>query len=102
MRILGAANPTCRLQGGRLGWRSQNPHWRDSHYTTTVDFGFQVLYVFQSLSVELLFWISIVSGIPDSLSCILDSKASISDSTSKNFTDSGIRIPLQGLNDWID
>ena len=30
---------------------------------------------FQSLSVELRFWIPIVSGIPDSLSCIPDSKA---------------------------
>ena len=31
----------------------------------------------------------IVSGIPDSLSCIPDSKAKDSDSTSKNFPDSG-------------
>ena len=30
---------------------------------------------FQSLSVELAFWIPIVNGIPDSLSCIPDSKA---------------------------
>ena len=30
---------------------------------------------FQSLSVEVGFWISIVSGISDSLSCISDSKA---------------------------
>ena len=29
----------------------------------------------QSLSVELGFWIPIVKGLPDSLSCILDSKA---------------------------
>ena len=29
---------------------------------------------FQSLSVELGFWIPIVSGIPDSLGCILDFK----------------------------
>ena len=39
--------------------------------------------VFQSLSVKLGLWFSIVSRIPDSLSCILDSKAQ----------DSGFRIP---------
>ena len=38
-----------------------------------------------SLSVKLGFWIPIVSGIPDSLSCIPDAKDQISDSTSKNF-----------------
>ena len=38
---------------------------------------------------ELVFWIPIVSGIPDSLSFI-------SDSTSKNFPDSGIRVRLYG------
>ena len=37
---------------------------------------------FQSLSVEVGFWIPIFSRIPDS--------------TSKNFTNSGIRIPLHG------
>ena len=37
--------------------------------------GFQIPgTVFQSLSVELGFWISLVSGIPDSMSCIPDSK----------------------------
>ena len=62
---------------------------------------------FQSLSVELRFWIPIFSRIPDSLSCISDCKVQhsllhkkkffrIPDSTSKTFTDSGIRIPLQG------
>ena len=41
---------------------------------------------FQSLTVELGFRIAIVSGIPDSLSCIPDSKAQDSAySTSKNF-----------------
>ena len=43
----------------------------------------------QCLSVELGFWIPIVSGIPYSLHCIPDSKAQISDSTSKNFPESG-------------
>ena len=45
----------------------------------------------QSLSWELGFWIGIVSWIPDSLSCVPDSKAQDSDSTSKTF-----RIPLYG------
>ena len=39
-----------------------------------MDSGFQVL-VPDFQSVELGFWIAIVSGIPDSLSCILDSNA---------------------------
>ena len=39
------------------------------------------------LTVGLRFWIPIVSGILDSSTCILDS-------TSKNFPDSGIWIPL--------
>ena len=88
--------------------------------------GFRILGTgFQSLSVELAFWIPIANGIPDPLSCIPDSKAQdsgfhmqifrwfripdanfsgfqipnanfsrIPDSTSKNFPDSGIRIPL--------
>ena len=50
------------------------------------------------------FWIAIVGGIPDSLSCIPDSKAQdlgfkrkfsqILDPTGKTFLDSGMRIPL--------
>ena len=58
---------------------------------------------FQSLSVELGFWIPIVSGILDTLNCIPDSKAQeldsagkiswISDSTRKNFPDSRIQVP---------
>ena len=54
---------------------------------------------FQYFSVELGFLITIVSEIPDSLSCIPDSISKIfpdSGSTSKNFLDSGIRIPLHG------
>ena len=55
---------------------------------------------FQYLSVELGFWIPIGSGIPDSLSCIPDSKTPDStfhkqnfpDSTRKNIPDSR-RIP---------
>ena len=58
-----------------------SPSVRDSK--TVLDSGFQYL------SVELGFWIPIVSGIPDSLSCSPDS-------ISKIFPDSGIRIPLQG------
>ena len=58
------------------------------------------------MSVEVGLWIQIVSGIPDSLSCILDSKPRIPDSTAtfsrflipekKHFPYSGIRIPLLG------
>ena len=55
-----------------------------------MDYGFQVLSGFQSLSVEIKFWILILSTIPDSLSCFPDF-------TSKNFTDSGIQIPLHGV-----
>ena len=41
-----------------------------------LDSRFQVLdFSFQFLLVELGFWIPIIDGIPDSLSCILDSKA---------------------------
>ena len=40
-------------------------------------------------------WIPIAIGIPDSLSCIPDSK--VQDSGSKNFPDSGIWIPLHGV-----
>ena len=56
--------------------------------------GFQIPgTVFQYLSVELGFWTPIVSGIPDSMSCIPDSK--IRDSgfhIKQNF--SGFRIPV--------
>ena len=59
------------------------------------------------LSVELGFRIPIVTGIPDSLSCIPDTTESqdsrftrkhfwIPDSTGKNFQDSGVRISLRG------
>ena len=60
---------------------------------------------FQSLTVELGLWISIINGIPDFLSCIPNSKAQdsgfhkhifprILDSVSKNFPESGIPTPL--------
>ena len=42
------------------------------------------------LSVELGFWITIVSGIPYSFSCITDSKVQDYRCASKNFLDSGI------------
>ena len=51
---------------------------------------------FQSLSVELGFWIPIVSGIPDSMSCIPDSKTRDSGFHKQNF--SGFRVPLNGVN----
>ena len=64
--------------------------------------------VFQSFLVELGFRIPILSGIPDSLSCIPDSKTQnsgfrkrkiyqIPDFTSKNFLRSGDGIPLHGV-----
>ena len=49
---------------------------------------------FQSLSMELGFWILIISGIPDSLSCIPDSKAQHFHFHKQNFPDPRIRIPL--------
>ena len=71
-----------------------------------MDSGFQVLDS-KSFSVDLGFRIPIVSGIPDSYSCIPDSKAqdsgfnkkkisNIPDSIYKNFPDSG--IPYIGRN----
>ena len=42
---------------------------------------------FQSLSMELGFWILIISGIPDSLSCIPDSKAQHFHFHKQNFPD---------------
>ena len=47
---------------------------------------------FQSLSVELRSWIPIVSGIPESLSCIPDSKTQDSRFLNQNFRP--FRIPL--------
>ena len=44
--------------------------------------------IFQYLSVELGFWIPIGSGIPDSLSCIPDSKTRVSGFYKQNFPDS--------------
>ena len=72
---------------------SFSPNVRESN--RVLDFGFHAMNTgFQlldskSFSVELGFRIPIVSGILDSYSCIPDS-------TSKNFQDSGIRIPLHG------
>ena len=72
-------------------------------FKTALDCGFHAMDSrfpgtgFQSLSVELGFRIAIVSGIPDSLSCIPDSTSNFSqilDSTIKNVLDSGIRIRL--------
>ena len=75
-------------------------------------FFYTFIYGFQSLTEELGFWIQVVSGIPDSLICISDSKdpwfrvpqakfSQISNSTNKNFSDSGIRIPSKGSHLYI-
>ena len=54
-----------------------------------------------SLLVETEFQIPIISGISDSLSCILDSKAcSFLDSINKTFPDSGIWINLHEARNW--
>ena len=65
---------------------------------------------FHSLSGELGFWIPIVSEIPDSLSCILDSEGQDfgfhkkifpnSGFHGQNFPDSGIPIPLHWVKHW--
>ena len=51
---------------------------------------------FQSLFLELRFWIPLVSVILDSLNCISDSKVQDSDFKRKIFPDSGIPISLHG------
>ena len=51
---------------------------------------------FQFFSVELEFWIPIVSRIPDSLSCIPDSKAQDSRFHQQKFPDSDILISFHG------
>ena len=93
------------------------PHVRESKTVLdsgfhTLDSGFQVLDS-SLLSAELGFWIPIVSGISDSLSCIPDSKTQnsgflelysgfqnpgcrIPHFTSKNFLDSESVFPYQG------
>ena len=70
-----------------------SPHVRESKTVLdsgfhAVDSGFQLLGS-RSYTVELGFQIPIVSGIPDSHSCIPDPRPRILDSTSKNFQDSG-------------
>ena len=47
-----------------------------------------------SLSVKLGFQIRVVSGIPDCLSCMSDSKAQDSGFREQNFSDSAFQIPL--------
>ena len=60
----------------------------------TIDSRFQVL---DSLFVELGFGILIVSGSPDSLSCISDSKAKGSGFYKQKFLGIGFRIPDSGF-----
>ena len=77
--------PCKRIQRNpRQSWILNSTPWiLDSRYWIQV-------------SVELRFWIPIVSGMMDSLRCIPNPnpKPRIPDSTSKKFTDSRIRIPL--------
>ena len=51
---------------------------------------------FQSLSVEIEFWIPIVSEIPDSLSCLPESKTQDYRFHQQKFPDFEILIPLHG------
>ena len=77
------------------GITHQLPHVRES-IKTVMDSGFHAVGFlipgtwFQSLSVELWFWIPIFSRIPDSLSCIPDSKAQDFGSHKPNL----FRIPI--------
>ena len=83
-----------------------SPHGRESN--TAVDSGFCTAWILDSRqwNLELGFRVPIVSGIPDSLSCIPDSKAQdspskfsqILDYKSKNLLDSRIWIPLHEAN----
>ena len=88
-----------------------SPHRKESK--TAVDSGFRTAWIPDSWhwNLELGFRIPINGGIADSLICIPDSKAQdstskfsqILDYTSKNFLDSGIRIPLHKANwgEWV-
>ena len=63
---------------------SCSPHVRESR--TGLDSGFCAVHsTFQSYSLELGLWILIISGIPDSLSCVPDSKALDSKFNKKKF-----------------
>ena len=88
---------TVKGAQNRGGWTSVLPHVRECKRVLDSGFhsrGFRIPGTgFQSLSVEVEFWISIVSGIPDSLSCISDSKApENSGFRSTIFSDSGFTV----------
>ena len=71
-----------------------SPYVRES--STVLDSGFHAVNSgFQYFSLELEFWIPIVSGIPKFLSCIPDSKTQDSEFHKQNFL--GFWIPQQGL-----
>ena len=69
-----------------------------------VKIGFLPFYEHGFLKPNLIlsrFRIPIARGIPDSLSCIPDSKAQESRIHKQNFLDSGIRIPLHGATAYM-
>ena len=69
---LGFWTPRRRFRIPGIGFQSLSVElgfWTPRHRFRIPGIGFE------SLSVELAFWIPIASGIPDSLSCIPDSKA---------------------------
>ena len=70
-------------------------HVRESK--TVLDSGFHAVDSgFQTLAVDLTFWIPIVSGIPDSLSCIPDSTSKIFPGKTFGFHEQNI----SGLQQW--
>ena len=83
----------------------QSPHVRGSK--TLLDSGFHAIdpvfqyWIADSLSVEFGFRIPIVGGIPDSLSCITDSKDQNSGLHSKHLMDSWIRILVHRWHLWF-
>jgi len=76
----------------KRSWTYDSPHVRE--FRTVLDSGFQYL------SVELGFWIPIVSGIPDSFSCILDSKPQDCGFHNQNFP--GFQIPQAKISQILE
>ena len=78
----------------------KSPYVRESR--TVLDSGFYTVDSgFQYLSVELVFWIAIVIRVPDSLSCIPDSKVPDSGIHGKNFPDSLTWIEVNFMTQFL-
>ena len=105
LSVIDSSLPVWRhiLTGESFGWFVQNfaqcKGIQDSLGFWIPRRGFRIPVTgFQSFSVELGFWIPIVRGIPDSLSCILDSKAQDFGFHKQNFP--RFRIPQAKIS-WI-